>query len=155
MLEEVEKLRLVGNVSLPRDLFSGISPKLEKEYRQRAATEVSSELRAHADPIRTTLLAALLWSKGREITDSLVELLIQVVHRIGARAERRVEKEILNDFRRVTGKANLLYRIAEAAVESPDGVVREVLYPVVGEQTLKDVVKEFKSGARCAGWPGR
>ena len=145
VLEEVEKLRLVREQSIPSNLFSNTSPKLVKEYRQRAATEAPSELRAHAGPVRATLLAALLWSRSREITDSLVDLLIQTVHRIGARAERKVEKEILADFRRVTGKANLLFKMAEAAVESPEGVVREVLYPVVGEHTLKDLVKEFKS----------
>ena len=145
VLEEVEKLRLVGAQGIPTELFSGTSPGLVKEYRQRAATEAPSELRAHKDPVRATLLAALLWSRGREITDSLVELLTQVVHRIGARAERRVEREILNDFRRVTGKTKILFRLAEAAVESPEGVVREVLYPVVGEHTLKDLIKEFKS----------
>src|SRR5262249_26587383 len=49
------------------------------------------------------------------------------------------------DLRKVHGKTTLLYRIAEAAVGNPDGIVREVLYPVVGEQTLCDLVREFKS----------
>jgi hypothetical protein len=44
------------------------------------------------------LLAAFFWSRSREITDNLVELLIQIVHRIGARAERKVEKEILLSY---------------------------------------------------------
>jgi hypothetical protein len=36
-----------------------------------------------------TLLAALLHNRLREITDTLVELLISTVHRIGARRTRR------------------------------------------------------------------
>ena len=35
--------------------------------------------------------------------------------------------------------------MAEAALEQPDGVVREVLYPVAGEQLLRDLVKEYRS----------
>ena len=68
-----------------------------------------------------------------------------MVHRIGARAERKVVRALLEDLRKVHGKTTLLYRIAEAAVETPDGIVREVLYPVAGEQTLRDLVREFKA----------
>jgi hypothetical protein len=37
-----------------------------------------------------TLLAALLCEREQEVTDILVDLLIATVHRIAARAERRV-----------------------------------------------------------------
>ena len=40
-------------------------------------------------------MAALLWWRKREITDGLLDLLVRVVHKIGARAERRVEKELV------------------------------------------------------------
>jgi hypothetical protein len=66
-------------------------------------------------------------------------------HHIGARAERRVERELLNDLKRVTGKQNLLFELADAALENPKGIVCEVVYPVVGEQTLRDLVKEWKA----------
>ena len=115
-----------------------------RTYRQRAVSEDIRELRRHPDPIRYTLLAAFFWCRGREITDNLVELIIQIVHRIGARAERKVEKEFLRDFRKVSGKTNVLFRMAEKAVEQPDGIVRDVLFPVVGEDKLKDIVKEMK-----------
>jgi len=145
VLEEVEKLRRVREVGVPEGLFDRVSPKVLKAYRQRAATEKPSELRAHPKEVRAALMAALLWSRGREITDSLVELLLQLVHRIGARAERRVERELLADLKRVNGKTSILFRMAEAAVGRPEGTVREVLFPVVGEGTLKDLVKESKS----------
>lgn len=41
-------------------------------------------------PLRVKLLAALLHEREWEIADTLVELLISTVHRIGARAERKV-----------------------------------------------------------------
>jgi TnpA family transposase len=49
------------------------------------------------------------------------------------------------DVKRIRGKPDLLYRIAKAAVDNPDGTVRDVIFPVVGEQTLKDIVDEFKA----------
>jgi hypothetical protein len=66
-------------------------------------------------------------------------------HRISARAERKVVKALLEYLRKVHGKTTILYRIAEAAIGNPDGIVREVLYPVVGERTLCDLVLEFKA----------
>jgi hypothetical protein len=45
----------------------------------------------------------------------------------------------------VTGKQNLLFELAGAALDKPDGVVREVVFPVVAEQTLRDLVKEWKA----------
>jgi hypothetical protein len=34
----------------------------------------------------------------------------------------------------------LLFRVAEASLSQPKGVVRNVVYPVIGEQTLRDLV---------------
>ena len=35
--------------------------------------------------------------------------------------------------------------LAEAAVEQPEGTIKEVLFPVVGEHTLEALVKEYHS----------
>ena len=97
--------------------------------------------------MKLTLLAALLHSRQREITDALVELLISTVHRIGARADKRVVQELVNAFKRVTGKENILFAIAEACVGAPDEPVRAVVFPAVtgGEQTLRELVHEYKT----------
>ena len=85
------------------------------------------------------------WVRRREITEDLVELLIRLVHRISVRAERKVVQELIRDIRKVRGKTTLLFRLAEAAVEPPDGIVRDVLFPVIGERTLEDLVEEYRS----------
>ena len=144
-LTEIEKLKRIRAVGLPSDLFTGISPKLIKTYRNRAATESPYDLRQHPSAIRYTLMAAFCLKRSQEITDNLIELLIQIIQRIGTRAERRINKELINDFKLVTGKTNLLFRIAEVAVAQPSGVIQNVIYPVVSQQTLRDLVKEYKS----------
>ena len=144
-LTEIEKLKRIRAVGLPPNLFAGISPKLIKTYRQRAATESPYDLRQHPPAIRYTLMAAFCYSRSQEITDNLIELLIQIIQRIGTRAERRINQELLEDFKQVTGKTNLLFRIAEVAVDHPDGIIQQIIYPVVSQQTLRDLVKEYKS----------
>ena len=92
-----------------------------------------------------TLLAALLHCRCREITDTLVELLCSTVHRINARAEVRVTNQLIKEFKRVTGKENLLFRVAEATVDAGDKLVRDTVYPVAPQAVLRDLVAEFKS----------
>ena len=145
LFREVDKITTIRQLDLPNDLFSNIPSKILKKYKQRAVTEKLRELRRHPDNVRYTILAAFFWLRGQEITDNLIELLIQIIHRIGVRAERKVDKEILNDFRKVNGKTNLLFQMADAALNNPEGIIKHVLFPVVGEKTLRALVKEFKS----------
>ncbi|MEU9450896.1 hypothetical protein [Streptomyces sp. NPDC048277] len=47
----------------------------------------------------------------------------------------------------MSGKENILFRLAEASIGEPEGTVREVVYPAVsaGEQTLRELAHEFKT----------
>lgn len=67
------------------------------------------------------------------------------MHRISIRAERKVEKELIADFKRVSGKNNILFRMATASLDHPEECVKDVIYPVVSPSTLQNLVKEFKS----------
>ena len=147
MLTEIRKLRTVRAIGLPAGLFRDVAPKVLAGWRARAAVESPSHLRTHPAGLRLTLLAALLHCREREITDALVDLLIATVHRINARADRRVTQELVNAFKKVTGKENILFAIAEASLDAPDDPVREVVFPAVpgGEQTLRELVHEFKT----------
>jgi len=139
------KLVLVRQLGLPADLFGPTRSHEVERYSQRVVVEAPYELRRHAEPLRLTALAAFAHLRGRSLTDGLVDLLIETIHRIAAHAERKVERELLDDLKRVTGKQNILFALADASLAQPDGVVREVVFPVAGEQTLRDLVKEWKA----------
>jgi TnpA family transposase len=146
LLAEIAKLTRLRALALPADLLADVAPKTRQAYRQRVQVEEPHELRRHPAPLRTTLLAAWAALRSGELTDNLVEVLIRTIERIDSAAEHRVERELLADLRRVTGKTGLLFRVAEAAVEQPDGTVREVVFPAVGgEHVLRELVKEYKA----------
>ncbi|HNU12727.1 MAG TPA: DUF4158 domain-containing protein, partial [Rubrivivax sp.] len=145
MQDELAKLELIRGIDLPADLFERSSPRDLERCRQRVSVEAPHELRRHPDVARLTWLAAFVYLRARSLTDDLVDLLIETIHQIGARAERKVERELLEDLKRVSGKQNLLFNLADATLAQPDGVVRDVVFPVVGEQTLRDLVKEWKA----------
>ncbi len=144
---ELAKLHLLTSVELPAQLFAGISAQVLGRYRERAAIETLHELRRHPDPIRYTLLAAYAAQRRPEIIDTLVELLMQLVHRIESRAERSIVKTFVAELRRVEGKPRLLYELAQAALDHPDQTVREGIYPVVSETHLRAIVSEYQASS--------
>ena len=101
-LTEIEKLRRIRAVGLPTNLFEGRSPKLVKTYRQRAATETPYLLRQHQDAIRYTLMAAFCIQRSQEITDNLIEILIQIIHRLDSRASKRINQQLIDEQNLIT-----------------------------------------------------
>ncbi|PWB50056.1 MAG: hypothetical protein C3F06_13215 [Candidatus Methanoperedenaceae archaeon] len=92
VLSEISKLERIRALSLPSDLFSDFSRKRILWCKQRIAVEDLSEIRRHPAAVRYTLLSAFCYQREQEITDTLIELLITLIHKIGARAKRIVEK---------------------------------------------------------------
>jgi hypothetical protein len=149
LLREIGKLTAVRAIGLPDGLFTDASEKLMESWRSRAMRSYPSDLREASRPVRLTLLAALCWLRASEITDALVDLLIALILKVNTRADKRVERELTADLRRVRGKEGILFRLAEAAIEHPDKKVRTALYPVVGEKTLRELVREAKANERA------
>jgi TnpA family transposase len=96
-------------------------------------------------------VAALAWSRTTEITDALVDLSIGLVSKINTRAERKVERAIEAEARKVHRKTEKLFSIAEASLRAPEGTVRQVVFPAVpgGEATLQALVAEAKADAKA------
>jgi hypothetical protein len=121
LLAEIDKLELLRRLALPPDLLRGIHPNQVKRFRRRATVEGAWELRRHPERIRRPLLAFYCVPREGEVVDGLVELLIQVTHRITVKAERRVVEELIEEAREVRGKAGILFKVAEAAVAGRTG----------------------------------
>lgn len=145
ILDEINKLQCIRHLELPQNIFQNTSSKVLQKYRLRIIAETPSRISIHPDSYKYSTVAAFCYLQEQNITDNLIDLIIQITNKVVTKAEKRVVKELLKDLRKVTGKYGILYRMAIAAVEHPKGVIDEVLYPAVGEQTLKDLVKEFKS----------
>ncbi len=145
VLKEVGKLNFIQSLNLSDEVFKEVHVKVIKRYRQRIASESAWDVKQHPSSIRYGLIMSFLFLRKQEIIDGLIELLIQIVHRLSARAEKKIVKALLNDFRKVHGKTALLFRIAEAALNNPDGSVKDVVYPIADQATLKNLLKEFKS----------
>ena len=126
-------------------MFQDVPAKFIEQFRQRCASESIRELRRHPAEIRYSMVAMFCWRRQHQLIDALVDLLLQIIHNLGARAEKRIDKRQFAEFKKVRGKARLLFKLAEATVDQPDGIIKDVVYPVVGQKTLQELVAEFKS----------
>ncbi|WP_331755587.1 DUF4158 domain-containing protein [Streptomyces sp. NBC_01643] len=143
LLTEITKLNDVRRLGLPYGLFADCSEKLAAAWRARAIKMYPSDFRDTSEDVRITLLAALCSSR-----QALVDLLVALVHKINARAERRTEKQLTAELKKVRGKEGILFKLATAVVDKPDEVVRRALFPVVGEKTLRELVAGAKANEK-------
>jgi TnpA family transposase len=146
LLAEITKLMRVRAVGLPLDLFTDVPERRIEVWKNRALVEYPSTLRRdHTPEVRLTLLAVLCWCRLTEITDLLIQLFVDLVNKINTRAERRVDKAQMQEFKRVSNKETVLFKLVRAALEHPDEKVRQALWPVVGEDTLRDLAAEAEA----------
>jgi TnpA family transposase/HPt (histidine-containing phosphotransfer) domain-containing protein len=143
------RLKQLQAIELPSDLFEGFPLRFLRQYCQQVAVESPSHLQRRdkdrsGEAQMMAMLAAFCWVRQREITDDLTDLLIRVLKDIRIRAKHNEERRLLKDFIRVNGKQQLLFRLAEAMLENPEGIISDVLYPVIGEARLQALVEEAK-----------
>jgi len=143
VFQEVKKLRMLRNLQVPLHLLDKLPQKVLKKYKQRVSSELLSEIRRHPDHVRYSLLSIFFWVRSREITDNLADLLISIIHKIQVKSERKVDREILNDVKKVSGKYNILRNLAEISLENPDKTIEDVVYPVYSKKLLEDLVKDL------------
>jgi len=119
LIREMDKLECLRDIRLPKNLLAGLSPNMLTLYKQRVATEPLREIRRHPDFKKYSQLAIYCQLRAEEVTDTLVQMLFQITHGVDKRCENRTVKEYVADIKRVRGKPELLFRIANAALDNP------------------------------------
>jgi len=145
LLACIARLQRIDAIGLDDGLFVDIPARFLDQFRRRCAAESVRELRRHPPAIRYSMVTMFCWRRRQQLTDALIDLLLQLVHNLGSRAEKRIDQRQFAAFKKIRGKAQLLFKLAEATVDQPDGMVKDVVYPVVSQKTLQELVAEFKT----------
>ena len=105
---EARKLSTLQNIGVEDSLLKVISKSYLSKIKRRVISESIHELKRHPSHTKYALLAIFTYIRQREITDDMVDLLIHVIHKIGARAERKITKEFIQNFKKVRNKEGVL-----------------------------------------------
>jgi TnpA family transposase len=144
ILEEIRKLNFIRQFNLePEICFKGISQEALRYFKRRALPENSYQMDRHPVPICHTYISVLIYSLQQKITDNIVRSFMELIRRIEKKADKSLEKKLIKNIKKVYGKNNILYKIAKASTENPDGTVEEVVFKTVGHDILKRIVEEF------------
>jgi Domain of unknown function (DUF4158)/Tn3 transposase DDE domain len=140
---EIGKLRAIRAVGLRAEPFAEVPWKLLQMFKRRATNEKASEMREHPEGIRYALMGCFLHVRALEVTDDVTRMAIELIHRLDARSEKQIHRQLLADLERVEGKMQILSQVAEIVVEHPDGIVREVIFPQIKEEIFRNLVTEL------------
>lgn len=140
-----DRLAFIKKLDLPRDLLTGAGKTWIDQIARRVGAEKASEMRRHAPKRQLGLYAVFLMVRQAQIIDGMIDLLVETVHKIGVRSRRKVVAGIARDIEKVYGKERLLVDIAGAAIETPDGRVCDVIFPVAGKEKLAAIIKEHRA----------
>ncbi|MGH9454560.1 MAG: Tn3 family transposase, partial [Terriglobia bacterium] len=142
---EINKLNELRRLSVPRAALTGAPWRVLEILKRRAANEKASRMRAHLEFARHALLATFVHVRTAEVTDNVLRTLNETVQKLDRASDRQVNRALLKDSARVEWKLDLLGQIAEASVAKPESTIRESIFPLAGEQILRELAAEHRA----------
>jgi len=70
--------------------------------------------------------------------------MIKLVKKVRSGAEKRVDRYILAEVKRVDGKFDILEKLAVLNAKNPKGIIEEKIYPVVPQDKLEAVIDDLQ-----------
>lgn len=142
---EIKKLNFIRDISIPKSLFDVTPRKLLKKYYQRIMAASPSNVLEFVPDARAASMACFAYIRSQLLTDDVADLFIKLIHNMKSSAEAHVNKKIVSDVKKVNGKFDILYLLAGTALDNPQGVIQDEIYPKVSQETLQKLVKELKN----------
>lgn len=79
LLTAIAKLKCIDGIGLAPAVFHDVPAKFIDQFRQRCATESIRDLRRHPPAIRYSMVAMFCWRRRQQLTDALIDLLLQII----------------------------------------------------------------------------
>lgn len=144
----IDKLCALRKVILPQALMLTYDRKLLHKYYLRVMALAPSNILEYIPNTCYTLMASFCYIRSQILTDSLADLLLQLIKKMRSSAETIVNKEILSEVKCINGKFDILHSLANIAVSHPDGIIKNKIYPEISQEILNDLVIELQSKGR-------
>jgi len=144
---ESKKLEILKKISLNDiiPLLQKIPPEILKRYKDRIASEPAREIRRHPAKIKYAFLSIFVYVRSIEMLDFLGDLLIQILNKMKHKAEKRIEKDSLNENRKVKNKNIIFYNILKACTNYPNKKIKDIIFPILNKEKMTLIIEEYES----------
>lgn len=140
----IEKINFLSKIKLPKSVLDNVSRKLLLKYYDRIMALSPSNICEFSPTAKYAIMAIFFHIKLQLMLDGLTDTFIKLTHRMRTKADKLVEKKILQDVKRVDGKFDILEKLAIATVKHPRGIIEEKVYTQVTKDKLIEVIDDLK-----------
>ena len=139
--DEIKRLNILNQLPIESLHFIGaISLKQRNIYRRRFLTDTPERTKRRTDISRYSLASVFYFQRHQEATDNLVEHLLHFIHQIKKTADKKQAK-LNKEIGQQLGDLDSLYSLAEINRDYPKGIIEEVVYPSVPQETIEHLIK--------------
>jgi len=139
----VEKYETIETLWLPDSITAGLSRKILLKYYDRIMAYSPSHIDELDKCAKYAMIAMFCHVRAELFADSLGGLFEKLVRKIKKSSENHVNKTVVKEVKRVDGKLDILYKLTEAALDHPYGVIKDTIYPVVDIETLRRIKEDL------------
>jgi TnpA family transposase len=138
---EIKRLEILNQLPVASFGFiSDINIKQRNIYKRRFYTDTPERTKRRTDISRYSLAIIFCFQRHQEAIDSLIEHLLYFIHQIKKTADKKQEK-LNKEIGQRLGDLDSLYSLAEINRDFPQGIIEQVVYPSVSQETIEHIIK--------------
>jgi TnpA family transposase len=142
--DAIDKINLLGQIKLSDSIVDSVDRKLLFKYYERVMAFAPSNILDFTPTIKYATMAIFCRVRLELLLDSLTDTMIKLVKKMRSSAEKRVDRYILQEVKRVDGKFDILEKLAVLNAKNPKGIIEEKIYPVVSRDKLEAVIEDLQ-----------
>ncbi|MBA2651409.1 MAG: Tn3 family transposase [Tatlockia sp.] len=138
---EIKRLEILKQLPVSSFGFiSDINIKQRNVYRRRFYTDTPERTKRRTDMSRYSLAIIFCFQRHQEAVDNLIEHLLYFIHQIKKTADKKQE-QLNKEIGKRLGDLDSLYSLAEINRDFPQGIIEQVVYPSVSQETIDHIIK--------------
>lgn len=144
MLELMEQLSILNRFHFDLSSIQKVPRKRIIHYSDAFTRLNPSDLKQMFDNRRCAHLFMYCHIRKEEIIDKTIDMFNRIIRNVIHKSEKRVVRKLVNDVKKVYSKDTILFHIAEVCLDQPDGTIRDKIFPLIGQDKLRNIIDEYR-----------
>lgn len=145
---ETEKLKFLKLLKYPT-ILTNLAPKYLKFHYRNIVSKYPSAIKDMSDVNKYTHLIIFCFVKKIDISDTLVEILINITHKIFITGENRSKIQLskLKEIKQSYNNKQTLKILVDAILDSEDNIVKKAIYPKLSKKKLLTIQQQLSDNS--------